>query len=88
MTHPAAPAPPAAAPDAQPDDETLAFAARVFDLARHGDALEMRDLLAQGLPPDLRNDKGDSLLMLSAYNGNRALRARVARSRCRCQSAQ
>ncbi len=54
----------------RPDDETLAFAARVFQLARDGDPMVLRDLLAQGLPPDLRNDKGDSLLMLAAYNGN------------------
>lgn len=53
-----------------PDDETLAFAARVFDLARHGDASQLGALLDQGLPPNLRNDKGDSLLMLAAYNGN------------------
>ncbi len=55
-----------------PDDETLAFAARVFDLARHGDAAELDALLGGGLPPNLRNGKGDSLLMLAAYNGNEA----------------
>ena len=53
-----------------PDDETLAFAARVFDLARHSDAAELGALLDNGLPPNLRNEKGDSLLMLAAYNGN------------------
>lgn len=52
------------------DDEALAFAARVFQLARNGNPIELRDLLAQGLPPDLRNDKGDSLFMLAAYHGN------------------
>ena len=52
------------------DDETLAFAARVFQLARDGTADEMRGLLDQGLPPNLANDKGDSLLMLAAYNDN------------------
>ena len=57
------------APDA-PDDETLAFAARVFDLARCGDAGALAALLDGGLPPNLRNDKGDSLVMLAAYNGN------------------
>lgn len=57
---------------AEPDDETLAFAARVFDLARHGDAAELGALLDGGLPADLRNGKGDSLLMLAAYNGNEA----------------
>ena len=53
-----------------PDADTLAFAARVFDLARHGAAADLDALLAQGLPPNLRNDKSDSLLMLAAYNGN------------------
>ena len=57
------------------DDATLAFAARVFNLARHGDAVELADLLDHGLPVDLRNDKGDTLLMLAAYNGNLAAAA-------------
>ena len=56
--------------DGGPDDGTLAFAARMFDLARHGDAVELGALLDGGLPPNLRNDKGDSLVMLAAYNGN------------------
>lgn len=54
----------------QLDEETLAFAARVFDLARHGQAAEVAGLLDHGLPTNLRNDKGDGLLMLAAYNGN------------------
>jgi uncharacterized protein len=51
------------------DDETLAFAARVFQYARMGHAEDLADLFGQGLPANLRNDKGDSLLMLAAYNG-------------------
>lgn len=51
------------------DDETLAFAGRVFQYARMGHAEELAGLFAQGLPANLRNDKGDSLLMLAAYNG-------------------
>ncbi|SEG26784.1 hypothetical protein SAMN04488144_112150 [Methylobacterium sp. 190mf] len=51
------------------DDETLAFAGRVFQYARMGHAEELADLFGQGLPANLRNDKGDSLLMLAAYNG-------------------
>lgn len=51
------------------DDETLAFAGRVFQYARMGHAEELAELLGQGLPANLRNDKGDSLLMLAAYNG-------------------
>lgn len=51
------------------DAETLAFAGRVFQYARMGHAAELADLFSQGLPANLRNDKGDSLLMLAAYNG-------------------
>lgn len=53
------------------DDETLAFAGRVFQFARMGHAAELAELFGQGLPANLRNDKGDSLLMLAAYNGQR-----------------
>ena len=62
-------------PNAAPpvlDDETLAFAARVFQYARMGHADELAELFGQGLPANLRNDKGDSLLMLAAYNGQEA----------------
>jgi len=45
------------------DEETLAFAQRVFGHARAGRVEELTELLDQGLPPNLRNDKGDSLLM-------------------------
>ena len=55
------------------DAETLAFAARVFAMARHGQAADLAALLDQGLPVDLGNDKGDTLLMLAAYNGNAAV---------------
>lgn len=54
------------------DDETLAFAARVFQYARLGHADELAALFSQGLPANLRNDKGDSLLILAAYNGQEA----------------
>ncbi|MHC2003199.1 ankyrin repeat domain-containing protein [Methylobacterium sp. CM6241] len=51
------------------DSETLAFAGRVFQYARAGHVDELEELFAQGLPANLLNDKGDSLLMLAAYNG-------------------
>ena len=54
------------------DDETLAFAARIFGYARQGRAEELAELFGQGLPANLRNDKGDSLLMLAAYHGHEA----------------
>jgi hypothetical protein len=77
MQHPAhdmpapqtqAPLPPMAA--AELDDATLAFARRVFGYARAGETAELSDLLGRGLPANLRNERGDSLLMLACYHGH------------------
>ena len=59
-------------PNAPPtlDDETLAFARRVFQHARAGNAPELAELFDAGLPLNLRNDKGDTLLMLASYHGH------------------
>src|SRR6478735_11880282 len=57
-------------PKPEPDEETIAFAQRVFQHARAGQVQELGDLLRMGLPPNLRNEKGDSLLMLSSYHGH------------------
>ena len=57
-------------PAPQFDEETLALAAMVFQAARGGDAVAMADFLDKGLPPNLRNEKGDSLLMLASYHGH------------------
>lgn len=54
----------------QLDDETLAFAHRTFDLARAGHTDELTSLLDVGLPPNLTNDKGETLLILAAYHGH------------------
>jgi ankyrin repeat protein len=50
------------------DDETLAFAHRMFDLARSGDTGALAGFVDAGLPVDLCNDKGDTLLILAAYH--------------------
>lgn len=50
------------------DDETLAFAARVFDLARDGDTEELGRLVDAGLPVNLTTGTGDTLLILAAYH--------------------
>ena len=50
------------------DEETLAFARRMFGLAREGMAEELGAQLRAGLPPNMTNEKGDTLLMLAAYN--------------------
>ncbi len=51
-------------------DEAAAFAAEVFDRARQGDAEMLGRLLENGLPANLRNHKGDTLLMLASYHGH------------------
>ncbi|BCY08410.1 ankyrin repeat domain-containing protein [Actinoplanes sp. L3-i22] len=50
------------------DDATPAFAHRMFDLARSGDTEELAAGVAAGLPVNLTNDKGDTLLILAAYH--------------------
>jgi ankyrin repeat protein len=57
------------APATMTDDETAAFAEQVFERARQGDADMLGRLLASGLPANLRNHKGDTLLMLASYHG-------------------
>lgn len=47
-----------------------AFAQEVFQLARSGDAPTLARLLHKGLPPNMSNHKGDTLLMLAAYHGH------------------
>ena len=52
------------------DDETLAFAHRMFDLARSGGTGELAAQVGAGLPANLTNDKGDTLLLLAAYHNH------------------
>ncbi|UBV44735.1 ankyrin repeat domain-containing protein (plasmid) [Deinococcus taeanensis] len=52
------------------DAGTLEFLQAVFDAARADDAARLAPLLQRGLPPNLRNQKGDSLLMLASYHGH------------------
>jgi ankyrin repeat protein len=52
------------------DDETLALIRKVFQFARSGDAEELAAFLDHGFPPNLRNERGDSLLMLASYHGH------------------
>src|SRR5687768_11302610 len=52
------------------DAETIAFAHRMFDLARTGSTDELAGQLTHGLPANLTNDKGDTLLILAAYHNH------------------
>ncbi|GAA1618834.1 ankyrin repeat protein [Actinoplanes couchii] len=54
------------------DEETIAFANRMFDLARSGDTEELAGQVAAGLPVNLTNAKGDTLLILAAYHNHPA----------------
>lgn len=52
------------------DDETVAFAHRMFDLARGGATDQLAAQVDAGLPVDLTNGKGDTLLILAAYHAH------------------
>ncbi|MER7958636.1 ankyrin repeat domain-containing protein [Streptomyces sp. NPDC096030] len=53
-----------------PDPEVVELAGKVFDLARTGDAETLAAYLDAGVPANLTNDRGDSLVMLAAYHGH------------------
>jgi ankyrin repeat protein len=50
------------------DADVLDFAHRMFDLARAGATDELAANVDAGVPVNLTNDKGDTLLMLAAYH--------------------
>ncbi|GAA4378684.1 ankyrin repeat domain-containing protein [Paeniglutamicibacter cryotolerans] len=59
----------------------LAFLHSLFDLARAGETSKLMALIDQGIPVDLTDSKGDTLLILAAYNGhNELVEALVARN--------
>jgi ankyrin repeat protein len=49
-------------------EEELEFAHRMFDLAREGATEQLVGYLDAGLPVNLTNSSGDTLLMLAAYH--------------------
>jgi ankyrin repeat protein len=53
--------------------EMIEFASKMYDAARKGDVATFEQALPAGLPPNLTNDKGDTLLMLAAYHGHAGL---------------
>ncbi|KAF2261703.1 ankyrin [Lojkania enalia] len=48
----------------------LDLAAKLFDLARAGDTSTLSAYLAAGVPKNLTNSSGDTLLMLTSYHGH------------------
>ncbi|RVU25461.1 ankyrin repeat domain-containing protein [Streptomyces antnestii] len=53
-----------------PDPEVVELASKVFDLARRGESDQLAAYVDAGVPANLTNDRGDSLVMLAAYHGH------------------
>jgi uncharacterized protein len=51
------------------DPGVIELAGLVFDLARAGSTEELAAYVDAGVPVNLTNDKGDTLLILAAYHG-------------------
>src|SRR5688572_17567685 len=63
-----------------PDPEVVELATRIFQMARSGRTEELAAYVDAGVPANLTNDRGDSLVMLAAYHGHAdAVRALLAR---------
>ncbi|MDI3386677.1 ankyrin repeat domain-containing protein [Streptomyces sp. B-S-A8] len=63
-----------------PDPEVVELATKIFDLARQGETEALAAYVDAGVPVNLTNDRGDSLVMLAAYHGHAdAVRALLAR---------
>ncbi|MFI9615446.1 ankyrin repeat domain-containing protein [Streptomyces sp. NPDC052023] len=53
-----------------PDPEVVELATKIFDLARQGQTEALVAYVDAGVPVNLTNDRGDSLVMLAAYHGH------------------
>ncbi|MBM7091245.1 ankyrin repeat domain-containing protein [Streptomyces sp. NPDC012461] len=63
-----------------PDPEVVELATRIFQMARSGRTEELAAYVDAGVPANLTNDRGDSLVMLAAYHGHaEAVRALLER---------
>ena len=52
------------------EPEVLDLASRLFDMARDGDAATLAAYLDAGVPVNLTNTNGDTLVMLASYHGH------------------
>lgn len=53
-----------------PDERLVELAHQMFDLARAGDAERLGAYVEAGVPVDLTDASGNTLLMLAAYHGH------------------
>jgi len=58
--------------DCPPDSQLVTIAHACFDFARAGDAERLRAYVENGVPANLTDATGNTLLMLAAYHGNAA----------------
>lgn len=56
--------------DNPPDPQLVAIAHACFDFARAGDTARLRAYVEQGVPANLTDATGNTLLMLAAYHGH------------------
>lgn len=62
------------------EEQTAQVVALAMDLARQGDTAELLEFIDRGLPIDVQDGEGNTLLMLAAYRGNLAtVRALIER---------
>ncbi len=54
----------------EPSPELVEIAHACFDFAREGDTTRLLAYVAQGVPVDLTDAAGNTLLMLAAYHGH------------------
>lgn len=67
-------------PDGAAPADVQELAGRLFDMARAGDAATLARYVDAGVPVNLTNGSGDTLVMLAAYHGHAdAVRALVER---------
>ncbi|MFJ9339241.1 ankyrin repeat domain-containing protein [Streptomyces sp. NPDC101733] len=52
------------------DADVIELATKIFDLARQGQTEALAAYLDAGVPANLTNDRGDTLVMLAAYHGH------------------
>lgn len=69
-SRPTEPAPQNPTVPTQLPPEALQLATKLFDFAREGRTPELRQYVTAGIPVNLTNHKGDTLLMLAAYHGH------------------
>jgi ankyrin repeat protein len=56
--------------NAQEEQRYAELQAMALDAARHGDVDALAPMLQAGMPVNLRDEKGNTLLMLATYHGN------------------